>query len=165
MNQKQTEQASYFLTNPAIPSALANLVATDVHRKTISRKALFVLVILFVNGCHDWRGTDTVEVLSEKPSPNGKFIATSFYCEGGGAAGYCYNNASLRRAGDELNQRDGLLGKHKTWSGFSDIEVRWIDDSNLEISYTQNTLPAYRDHNSVRVESKHGIKIHYIVTN
>ena len=72
--------------------------------------------------------TDTVEVISEKPSPDGTFIATSFYCEGGGAAGYCYNNIGLRRAGDELDQRDGLLGKHKTWSGFSDIEVRWIDD-------------------------------------
>ena len=160
MNQKQTEQAPYFLTNPAIPSALANIVVTDVHRKTISRKALFALTILFVNGCHDWRGTDTVEVLSEKPSPNGKFIATSFYCEGGGAAGYCYNNAILRRAGDELNQRDGLLGKHKTWSGSSDIDVRWIDGSNLEISYKQDTSPAYRDHNSVRVDSKPGIKIH-----
>ena len=62
-----------------------------------------------------------------------------------------------------LDQRDGLLGIHKTWSGFSDIEVRWIDDSSLEISYTQNTSPACRDHNSVRVDSKHGIKIHYIV--
>ena len=132
---------------------------------TISRKALFALVLLFVNGCHDGRDTDTVEVLSEKPSPNGKLIATSFYCEGGGAAGYCYNNASLRRAGDDLDQRDGLLGKHKTWSGFSDIELRWIDDSNLEISYTQDTSPAYREHNSVRVDSRHGIKIHYIVTN
>jgi hypothetical protein len=108
--------------------------------------------------------TDTVEVLSEEPSPNGKFIATSFYCEGGGAAGYCYNNVSLRRAEDELDQRNGLLGKHKTWRGFSDIELRWIDDSNLEISYTQDTSPAYRDHNSVRVDSKHGITIHYIVT-
>ena len=107
--------------------------------------------------------TDTVEVLSEKPSPDGSFIATSFYCEGGGAAGYCYNNIGLRRAGDELDQRDGLLGKHKTWSGFSDIEVRWIDDENLEVSYTQDTSPAYRDHNSVRVDSKYGIKIHYKV--
>ncbi|MDP6595049.1 MAG: hypothetical protein QGI86_03975 [Candidatus Poribacteria bacterium] len=108
---------------------------------------------------------DTVEVLSEKPSPNGKFIATSFYCEGGGAAGYCYNNANLRRTGDELDPRGGLLGKYKTWSSFSDVEVRWINDSNLEISYKQNTLPAYRGHNSIRVESKHNIKIHYIITN
>lgn len=89
----------------------------------------------------------------------------SFYCEGGGAAGYTYNNVSLRRAGDELNQRNGLLGKHETWSGFSDIEIRWIDDGNLEISYTRNSLPAYREHNAVGVESRHGIKIHYTVTN
>ncbi len=134
-------------------------------RKPESRKTLFALVILFASGCHDWRGTDTVEVLSEKPSPDGKFIATSFYCEGGGAAGYCYWNASLRRAEEQLNQRDGLLGKHKTWKGFSGIELRWIDDSHLEVSYRQAKGPAYRDNNAVRVESKQGIAIHYIVTN
>ena len=134
-------------------------------RKPEARKILFALVFLFVSGCHDWRGTDTVEVLSEKPSPDGRFIATSFYCEGGGAAGYCYWNASLRRAGERLNQRDGLLGKHKTWKGFSDIKLRWIDDSHLEVSCRQANGPAYRDNSSVKVESKHGIALHYIVTN
>ena len=129
------------------------------------QKALFALLIPFLSGCHDWRGTDTVEVLSEKPSPDGRFIATSFYCEGGGAAGYCYWNASLRKTGEQLNQRDGLLGKHKTWTGFGDIKLRWIDDSNLEIAYKQAKSEAYRDHVSVRVESRHGIRIHYIVTN
>ena len=134
-------------------------------RKPKFRKALFALLIPFLSGCHDWRGTDTVEVLSEKPSPDGRFIATSFYCQGGGAAGYCYWNVSLRRAGEPLNQRDGLLGKHKTWKGFSDIKLRWIDDSNLEIACRQATSEAYRDHVSVRVESRHGIRIHYIATN
>ena len=132
------------------------------------RKTLLTLVVLFASGCHGWGGgpgTDTVEILSEKPSPNGRFIATSFYCEGGGAAGYCYWNASLRRAGDELDQRDGLLGKHKTWKGFSDIKLRWIDDSNLEIACRQAKSEAYRDHVSERVESRHGIRIHYILTN
>ena len=141
------------------------MVRFSGDRKPGSRKTLFALVILVLGGCHNWRGTDTVEVLSEKPSPDGRFIATSFYCEGGGAAGYCYWNASLRRAGDPLNQRDGLLGKHKTWKGFSDIKLRWIDDSHLEVSCRQANGPAYRDNSSVRVESKHGIAIHYIVTN
>lgn len=129
-----------------------------MHRRTV-----FALFIIFASGCHDWRGTDTVQVLSEEPSPNGKFIAASFHCEGGGAAGYTYNNVSLRRAGEELNQRDGLLGKHKTWSGFSDIELRWIDDSNLEVTYTQETLPAYREQNMVRIGSKYDIEFHYNV--
>ena len=161
MNREPTERAPHFLGNPPVPSAPANSVASGFHGETPpARRALFALLVLFVSGC----GTDTVEVRGEKRSPDGKFVATSFYCEGGGAAGYCYNNASLRRAGDELNQRDGLLGKHKTWMSFSDIEISWIDDRNLEISYAQDARPAYREHNSVRVESKHGIKIHYIVT-
>ena len=129
------------------------------------RRLLFALVVLFLGGCHNWRDTDTVEILSEKPSPDGRFIATSFYCEGGGAAGYCYWNADLRRVADKLNQRAGLLGKHKTWKGFSDIKLRWIDDGNLEIAYKQAKSEAYREHVSERVESRHGIRIHYIVTN
>ena len=123
------------------------------------------IAILILMGCTSYKNSDKVEVLSEKPSPNGKFIATSFYCEGGGAAGYCYKNANLRRARDELDQRDGLLGKHKTWSGFSDIELSWIDDSNLEISYKQSTHRAYRDQNKIRVDLKYDIRIHYIVIN
>lgn len=123
----------------------------------------FFLLVILQSGCHD-PGTDTVKILSEKISPNGKFIAASFYCEGGGAAGYCYHNASLRRAGDKHNQRDGLLGKHKTWRGFSGIKLRWKDDDNLEITYKEERSAGYRDHNRVRVESKHGIKIHYLVT-
>ena len=130
------------------------------------RKTFFALMILFTSGCRGWGGgTDTVEILIEKPSPDGRFIATSFYCEGGGAAGYCYWNADLRRAEDELNQRDGLLGKYKTWKGFGDIKLRWIDNGNLEIAYKQANSEAYRDHVSERVESRHGIRIHYIVTN
>jgi len=111
-------------------------------------------------GCISYKNTDTVEIVREKPSPNGKLIITNFYREGGGAAGYLYYNANLRRAEDALDQRDGLLEKHKTWKGFPDIEVRWIDDSNLEISYKQDTSPSYRYHTSARVESKHDIKIH-----
>ena len=118
--------------------------------------------VLLITGCHD-PSTDTIEILGEEKSPNGKFIATSFSCSGGGAAGYFYFNASLRKAGEKLDQRGGLLGKHKTWKGFTDIEVRWMDDSNLEIAYKQDASPAYREHISGPIESKHGIKIRYVV--
>ena len=117
-------------------------------------------------GCIDFGGepdNDTVEILGEEKSPNGKFIATSFSCSGGGAAGYFYFNANLRKAGEKLDQRDGLLGKHKTWKAFTDIELKWIDDKNLEVSYKQTDSPDYKESNSIKVESKHGIKIHYKV--
>ena len=117
-------------------------------------------------GCIDFGGgpdTDTVEIVAEEKSPNGKFIATSFSCAGGGAAGYFYFNASLRKAGEKLDQRDGFLGKHKTWKAFTDIEVRWIDDKNLEVSCKQDDSPDYKENNAVKVESKYGIKIHYKV--
>ena len=57
------------------------------------------------------------------------------------------------------------MGKHKTWMAFNDIRVRWIDDSNLEISYKQNNSPSYQDNNSVKVSSKFGINIHYFDNN
>ena len=118
-------------------------------------------------GCIDFSGggpdTDKIEIIGEEKSPNGKFIATSFSCSGGGAAGYFYFNASLRKAGEKLDQRDGLLGKHKTWKAFANIEVKWIDDENLEVSYNQFNSPDYKGNNAVKVESKHGIKIHYKV--
>ena len=124
---------------------------------------MFMSVFLF--GCIDFSGggSGTVEIIGEEKSPNGRFIATSFSCSGGGAAGYFYFNASLRKAGEKLDPRDGLLGKHKTWNAFNDIKVKWIDDTTLEVSYNQSNSPDYKENNAVKVESKHGIRIHYKV--
>ena len=101
---------------------------------------LTTIAAVVVVGCSSYKNTDIVKVISEKASPNGQLIASSFSCSGGGTAGYFYFNANLRRAEEELDQRDGLLGKHKTWKAFTDIEVRWIDDKNLEISYKQDSF-------------------------
>jgi len=137
-------------------------------------KLTFPLVVIcsllaLLIGCIDFSGggpnTDKIEIIVEEKSPNGKFIATSFSCSGGGAAGYFYFNASLRKAGEKLDQRDGLLGKHKTWKAFTHIEVKWIDDKNLEVSYNQSNSPDYKENNALKVESKHGIKIHHKVKN
>jgi len=126
---------------------------------------LTTIAAVILVGCSSYKDNDKVEVLSQKTSPNGKFIATSFSCSGGGAAGYFYYNANLRRVGEEMDQRDCLLGKHKTWMAFNAIQVRWLDDSNLEISYKQNNSPAYQDNNSVKISSKYGVAIHHVVKN
>ena len=93
------------------------------------------------SGCDTTRAPDGVTITSEKGSPNGDFVVTCFDCEGGGAGGYAYTNVNLQRMIVELNPRDGLLGKHKTRSGFSNIKMRWIDDRNLEICYRQTEAP------------------------
>ena len=126
---------------------------------------LTTIAAVVLVGCGSYNNTDIVRVLSEKASPNGQLIASSFSCSGGGAAGYFYFNANLRRVEEKLDQRDCLLGKHKTRKAFNDIEVRWIDDSNLEISYKQDNSSSYRENNSVKVGSKYGVNIHYLVTN
>ena len=126
---------------------------------------LTTIAAVVLVGCSSYMNTDIVKVLSEKASPNGQLIASSFSCSGGGAAGYFYFNANLRRMEEKLDQRDCLLGKHKTWKAFNDIEVRWIDDKNLEISLKQDNSSSYRENNSVKVGSKYGVNIHYLVTN
>ena len=134
--------------------------------KPIFASAVTCSLLVMLIGCISYGGgpdTDEIEIIGEEKSPNGKFIATSFSCSGGGAAGYFYFNANLRKAGEKLDQRDGLLGKHKTWKAFTDIELKWIDDKNLEVSYKQSDSPDYKENNAVKVESKHGIKIQYKV--
>ena len=111
----------------------------------------------------DNRDHDEVEIIQEEKSPNGQYVATSFSCSGGGAAGYFYFNANLRKAGEKLDQLDGLMGKHKDWKAFFDVKLRWIDDENLELSYEEIDLPAYVENNAVKVKSKYGIKIHHVI--
>ena len=111
----------------------------------------------------DNRDHDEVEIIQEEKSPNGQYVATSFSCSGGGAAGYFYFNANLRKVGEELDQLDGLMGKHKDWKAFFDVKLRWIDDKNLELSYEEIDLPAYVENNAVKVKSKYGIKIHHVI--
>ena len=127
---------------------------------------LALLSILCYVRCDHFLGSrdhDKVEIIQEEKSPNGQYVATSFSCSGGGAAGYFYFNANLRKAGEELDQLVVLMGKHKDWKAFFDVEVRWIDDENLELSYKEMDLPAYVENNVVMVESKYGIKIHHLI--
>ena len=115
---------------------------------------LALLSILFYVRCDNFLGSrdhDKVEIIQEEKSPNGQYVATSYSCSGGGAAGYFYFNANLRKAGEELDQLDVLMGKHKDWKAFFDVKVRWIDDENLEVSYKEIDLPAYVENNAVKV--------------
>ena len=127
---------------------------------------LGLLSILCYVRCDNFLGNrdhDKLEIIQEEKSPNGQYVATSFSCSGGGAAGYFYFNANLRKAGEELDQSEVLIGKHKDWKGFFDVELRWIDDENLELSYEEIDLPAYVENNAVKVKSKYGIKIHHVI--
>jgi hypothetical protein len=127
---------------------------------------LGLLSILCYVSCDRFLGNrdhDKVEIIQEEKSPNGQYVATSFSCSGGEAAGYFYFNANLRKAGEELDQSEVLMGKHKDWKAFFDVEVRWIDDENLELSYEEIDLPAYVENNAVKVKSKYGIKIHHVI--
>jgi hypothetical protein len=122
---------------------------------------LVLLSILFYVRCDNFLGSR--EIIQEETSPNGQYVATSFSCFGGGGAGYFYFNANLRKAGEELDQLDVLMGKQKDLKAFFEIEVRWIDNENLELSYEEIDLPAYVENNAVKVKSKYGIRIHHLI--
>lgn len=127
---------------------------------------LALLSILFYVRCDNFLGSrdyEKLEIIQEETSPNGQYVATSFSCSSGGGAGYFCFNANLRKAGEELDQLDVLMGKHKDWKAFFDIKVRWIDNENLELSYEEIDLPAYVENNAVKVKSKYGIRIHHLI--
>ena len=127
---------------------------------------LALLSILFYVRCDNFLGSrdyEKLEIIQEETSPNGQYVATSFSFSGGGGSGYFYFNANLRKSGEELDQLDVLMGKHKDWKAFFDIKVRWIDNENLELSYEEIHLPAYVENNAVKVKSKYGIRIHHLI--
>ncbi len=135
---------------------------------TLIRLPLPLIAALAVGlaGCLDFGGGEpTVEVLQQVPSPNGTKVATSFYCEGGGAAGYTFHNVTLTLAGEELDPFDGLLGKHKSWHSFQGIQVDWLDDQNLEVSFAGVGAPPDPVQMSTRVMTRHGVDIHYVIMN
>ncbi|MDP6958752.1 MAG: hypothetical protein QF645_08060 [Planctomycetota bacterium] len=94
---------------------------------------LFLFAILLLGGCFDGRENDTVEVLSEKRSPNGQYIATSFSCSGGGAAGGGDAPENVRQALHDA------LSKIK-WSS---------DEKTLKIIFLVGDAPAHLDYNDV----------------
>ena len=123
----------------------------------------FLIITLLSCGCGqiDWQTSDKVEILSESKSPNGDYIATVFYCAGGGAAGYTYTNVNLRKKSKDFNQRDFLLGKH-LWHSFGEISVNWKDLKTLEVScrwVSDNS--SHKMQNAKTVPEKDGVKVHY----
>ena len=130
---------------------------------TIFKLTLITSVASLLWGCKTDMGT--VEIIDEKASPNGELVVSTFSCQGGGAAGYLYFNANLRKVGETLNPENFLLGKHRTWKAFHSISARWIDDKNLELSYYQSDSADYKENNSIKVDSKYGVKINHVITN
>ena len=130
---------------------------------TISKLTLMTLMASLLWGCKTDMGT--VEIIDEKVSPNGELVVSTYSCQGGGAAGFFYFNADLRKVGEKLNPKNHLLGKHRSWKAFHSISARWIDDKNLELSYYQSDSADYKENNSVKVDSKYGVKINHVITN
>lgn len=123
--------------------------------------ALMASVLLISCGRNDWKKTDTVTVLSESRSQDGKHIATVFSCSGGGAAGYAYTNVNLRKASETLNQRDVLLGE-RLWNSYEDISVSWKDATTLEVSYSwTRDDPDFKKQNGENVPEKYGVRVTY----
>jgi hypothetical protein len=117
---------------------------------------------LSLTACLDFgEGEPAVEILQQVASPDGTKVATSFHCEGGGAAGYVFNNVAVTPVGSTFDPLDGLLGKHKTWNSFHDIQVKWVDDKNLEVSLRSVAAQPDAEQMSTRVEARHGVALHY----
>ncbi|MCX8155844.1 MAG: hypothetical protein N3J91_05245 [Verrucomicrobiae bacterium] len=119
-------------------------------------------IIITALACGEqWRKTDRVTILQEKTSPGGRFVATAFECEGGGAAGYCYANVNVRRQGEAFNQRHFILGD-KMWSGFGNFDLQWLGSNHLQVTYQGPKSPKWRQQNGSRKNECCGVKISYV---
>lgn len=94
-------------------------------------------------------------------SPGGKYVATAFECEGGGAAGYYYANVNVRRQGKPLNQRAILLGD-KLWSGYGNFDLVWLSEEHLQVTYKGPKDPKWLKQNGPRKTECRGVKITYL---
>ena len=72
-----------------------------------------------------------------------------------------FNNVAVTPVGSTFDPLDGLLGKHKTWNSFHDIQVKWVDDENLEVSLRSVAAQPDAEQMSTRVEARHGVALHY----
>ncbi len=130
----------------ASPRSLAHRVA-----------GLTLSLTLALAGCAE---APEVEILQAEVSPDGTKVATSFYCQGGGAAGYSFHNVTLTPVDEAVDPFDGLLGKHKSWNTFVGIGVTWLDNENLEVTFSAHGDDA--EQLSTRVATSLGVDLHYV---
>lgn len=104
---------------------------TIVNAWVIKMKILYVSFILLISGCSD---ICDVEILSEKNSPDGIYIATVFERNCGATAPFV-RVVSLRHANSEFapeDDDDWVFTIH----GQSNINVLWNESKELKISYS-----------------------------
>ncbi|MFA0813729.1 hypothetical protein [Microbulbifer epialgicus] len=104
-------------------------------------KTLHVLLVLFLSGCSD---LCSVDLLGESKSPDEKYIATVFERNCGATTPFV-RVVSLRYAGSEFSPEevdDWVFTIH----GQSDINVSWVENTELKISYSATgDNPTQRD--------------------
>lgn len=94
-------------------------------------KVLYVFLALFLSGCSD---LCSVDLLSESKSPDGNYIASVFERNCGATTPFV-RVVSLRHTGSGFapeEDDDWVFTIH----GQSDINVSWIENTELKISYS-----------------------------
>lgn len=94
-------------------------------------KILYVFLVLLISGCSD---ICDVELLSEKTSPDGQYVATVFERNCGATTPFV-RVVSLRHTGSEF-----MPEKNDDWvftiHGRSSIDLSWIESTELRIFYS-----------------------------
>ena len=75
---------------------------------------------------------DDIHTLSTLNSPDNKFIATTFYYSGGGAAGWTGRKVNIRKSDEDFSDREFVFSA----SSGTDIQTVWENDSTLQINYS-----------------------------
>lgn len=105
----------------------------------ISGAAILGTVLLFItfyNAFNIGSGGSEYKVIKATTSPANNYMATSYVVMGGGAAGWCYKQVNLRK----LNQPFDADKNVFTTRCNSELEVKWMDEDNLSIGYSDESL-------------------------
>ncbi len=94
-------------------------------------KVLYMFLVLFLSGCGD---LCTVDHLGESKSPNGMYVANIFERNCGATTPYV-RVVSLRHIESEFDQ-DEYDDWVFTLHGQSDIHIKWVKNTELQISYS-----------------------------
>lgn len=94
-----------------------------------------------------------ITVLAENESPNKKHIATVYSSMGGGAAGYCDAEVTVRNSEEEFDDNKFVFSSHCG----TKIKTEWENNERLHISYSSDdsiqslTQKAWNADKSVRI--------------
>jgi hypothetical protein len=98
----------------------------------------------------------TLTVLQEVPSPDARYVATSYSDMGGGALGWCIAELNIRPVGSELPPNETVFATHCG----TKVNLSWGSSTDLSVEFSPEGTDFGVTHSSTSKDGQ--IRIHYV---